>query len=67
MKCQFIKSIYLYEVFKSLTDINPDYMKSYFTMKEITFYLRNEKIFKIPSARSTRYGTNSILFRKGLL
>ena len=50
------------EVFKSLTDINPDFMKSYFTIKEIPNCLRNGNFLKVPSARSTRYGTNSILF-----
>ena len=50
------------EVFKSLADINPDFMKSYFTIKGIPYNLRNGNILKIPSARSTCYGTNSILF-----
>ena len=51
------------EVFKSLADLNPDFMKSYFTIKEIPYCLRNGNFLKIPPARSTRYGTNSILFR----
>ena len=54
------------EVFKSLADINPDFMKSNFTIKEIPC-LRNRNFLKIPSARSTRYGTNSILFRACLV
>ena len=29
------------EVFKSLPDINPDFIKSYFTIKEILYYLQN--------------------------
>ena len=41
------------EVFKSLADINPDFMKSYFTIKEIPYSLRNANVLKIPSARST--------------
>ena len=64
-KCQFIKSSYVYwlqKFFKSLTDINPDFMKSYFTIKEIPCCLRNVNFLKIPSTRSKRYGTNSILF-----
>ena len=56
-------SILVTEVLKSLADINPDFMKSYFTMKKIPYCLRNRSFFKIPSAHSTRYGTNSILFR----
>ena len=40
MQCQFIKSSGVYllatDVLKSLADINPDFMKSYFAIKEIT-------------------------------
>ena len=54
-------------VFKSLADINPDFMKPYFTIKEIPYCLRNGNILKIPSARSTCYETNSILFRACLV
>ena len=55
------------EVFKSLADINPDFMTSYFTIQEIPYYVRNETFLKIPSAHSKRYGTNSILFRAYLV
>ena len=55
------------EVFKSLADINPDFMKSYFTIKEIPYCLRNGNFLKIPSTRSKRYGTNSIVFRACLV
>ena len=54
-------------VFKSLADINPDFMKSYFTIKEIPYCLRDRNFLKIPSARSKRYGTNSVLFRACLV
>ena len=56
-------SILATEVLKSLSDINPDFMKSYLTMKETPYCLRNRIFFKIQSAHSTCYGTNSILFR----
>ena len=55
------------EFFKSLADLNPDFMKSYFTTKEIPYCLLNGNFLKIPSVRSTRYGTNSILFRAYLV
>ena len=55
------------EVFESLAYLNPYFMKSYFTIKEISYGLRNGNFLKIPSARSTRYGTNSILFRACLV
>ena len=55
------------EAFKSLADINPDFMKSYFTITEIPYCLRNGNFLKIPSTRSERYGTTSILFRACLV
>ena len=42
------------EVFKSLADINADFMKLYFTIKEIPYCSRNGDFLKIPSAGSTR-------------
>ena len=50
------------EIYKSLTDLNPDFMKSYFPIKHIPYSLRNNSVLKIPSTRSTYYGTNSIHF-----
>ena len=55
------------EIYKSLTDVNPDFMKSYFPIKEIPYSLRNGSVLKIPPTRSTYYGTNSIHFRACLL
>ena len=55
------------EVFKSLADMNPDFMKSYFTIKEIPYRLQNGNVLKIPSAGSTCNGTNSVLFRACLV
>ena len=55
------------EIYKSLTDVNPDFMKNYFSFKEIPFSLRNGSALKIPSARSTYYGINSIHFRACVL
>ena len=42
-------------------------MKSYFTIKEIPYCLRSGNSLKIPSTRSKRYGTNSIVFRACLV
>ena len=52
------------DVFKSLGDINSDFMKSYFTIKEKPYSLL---LLKIPSTRFKRYGTNSIVFRACLV
>ena len=50
-------------IYKSLTDVNPHFMKNYFSIKEIPYRLRNDSVLKIPSKRSTYYGINSIHFR----
>ena len=52
------------KVLKSLADINLDFMKSYFTIKETpyTAYEIDLKKKKKPSVSSTCYRTNSILF-----
>ena len=55
------------EVFKSFADTNQDFMKSYFPIKDIPYCLRNGIFLKIPSVRSSHYGTNSILFRACLV
>ena len=55
------------EIYKSLTDVNRDFMKNYFSIKEIPYSLRNGSALKILSACSTYYGINSIHFRACLL
>ena len=54
------------EIYKCLTDVNPDFM-NYFSIKEIPCSIRNDSALKIPSASFTYYGTNSIHFRACLL
>ena len=36
------------EIYKSLTGVNPDFMKNYFSIKEIPYSLRNDSVLKIP-------------------
>ena len=49
------------EIYKSLADINPDFMKPYFKIKEMPYNLRNGYALKLPSTNSTYYGINSVL------
>ena len=51
------------KIYKSLRDLSPEFTKRFFTVKEIPYNLRNEHIINLPSARTTYYRTNSILFR----
>ena len=51
------------EIYKSLTDLNPECLKPFFTVKELPYNLRNGHILNLPSTGTTHYGTNSILSR----
>ena len=55
------------EIYKSLADINPDFMKPYFIIKEMPYNLRNGCALKLPSTNPTYYGITSVLFRACLL
>ena len=57
----------IYEVFKSLNNLTPEFMWSYFVFKNITYSIRNGPLRRLPSAKSTSYGINSVLFRAFLL
>ena len=51
------------EIYKSLTDLSPEFIKPFSTVKELPYNLRNGHILNLPSARTTYYGNNSKLFR----
>ena len=55
------------EICKSTTQINPEFMWSYFTYNNITYNLRKGPILYLPSTHSTYYGTNSVHFRGSLI
>ena len=69
MKFQFIKDLraLICEVFRSLNNVNPEFMWSYFVFKNITHNIRNGPLLRLPSAKLTSYGINSPLFRACLL
>ena len=51
------------EIYKSATQINPEFMWPYFTYNNISYNLRKGPILYLPRAHSTYYGTNSVCFR----
>ena len=55
------------KIYKTLVDINTDFMKPYFIINEIPYNLRNGCALKIPSANSAYYGINSVFLRACLL
>ena len=55
------------EIHKSTSYLNPKFMCSFFTHKEIPYNLRKGQVLSLPPARSTCYGTNSVHFRESLI
>ena len=51
------------EIYKSLADINPDFLKPYFIIREMPYNLRNGRALKLPSTNPAYYGITSVLFR----
>ena len=56
----------LVEIFKTLNDLNPSFMKKLFVRKEMPFNLRVSNVLSLPNTRTIRYGTNSVFFRGSL-
>ena len=61
------KSALSTDIYQSLADINPDFMKPCFIIKKMPYNLRNGCALKLSSANFTYYGINSVLFRVCLL
>ena len=55
------------EVFKSLNHYSPELMWDLFCRKQQPYNLRNQLLTQLPTAKSTRYGINSIIFRGSLI
>ena len=52
------------EIYKSISQLNPQFMWSFFTHKDILYNLRKGPILGLPKAHSFYYGTNAIHFRR---
>ena len=55
------------EIYKSMTQINPEFTWFYFSYNNISYNLWKGPILYFPSMRSTYYGTNSVHFRGSLI
>ena len=53
------------EVYKSLTNINPEFMWEFSNKNPVQYDLRKGDIVYLPPARSSRYGINFLAFRGG--
>ena len=54
-------------IFKSLNNVNPEFVWSYFIFKNTTYNIRNGTLLRLLTAKSTQYGTNLVIFRASLL
>ena len=59
--------ILMTETFKSLHSSNPQIMCELFELKDRPYNLRGQQILKIPPAKTTSYGINSLIFKASLL
>ena len=55
------------EIFKSISQINPEFMWSFFRQKRLHYNLRKGPILNLPRTQSTYYGTNAIHLRGSLV
>ena len=55
------------EVLKSIMYLNPQFMRSYFEEKPIPYNLRDGNKLVLPKTKSSRFGINSLQFRRSLL
>ena len=55
------------EIFKSISQINPEFMSSFFKTKKLSCNLRKGPILNLPRTQSTYYSTNAIHFRSSLI
>ena len=55
------------EVYKTVVEINPEFMWTYFLKNRISYDLRKDDKVFLPTAKFARYGINSLLFRGSLL
>ena len=55
------------EIFKSMSQFNPEFMWSFFKPKKLSYNLRKGPILNLPRTQYNYYGTNAIHFRGSLI
>ena len=55
------------EVFKSINNLNPIFMTSFFQIRQIPYLLRKGAVVNLPDTYTHKYGINSTHFRACLL
>jgi len=57
----------LTEIYKAINNQSPDFMRSFFIEKEMSYNLRKGKSLVLPKANSSYFGINSLRFRSAML
>ena len=60
-------SFLMIEIYNSISQLNPQFMLSFFTHKDIPYNLRKGPVLGLPKTHSFYYGTNAIHFRGSLI
>ena len=55
------------DVYKSVNNLNPEFMWNYFNFSALPYELRKGNKVNLPQTRTCRYGINSLIFRGPLL
>ena len=55
------------EIYKSISQLNLEFMWSYFTHKDMPYNLRKGPFLDLPKTYSFYYGTNAVHFRGSLI
>ena len=55
------------EIYKNISQPNPEFMWSYFTHKDMPYNLRKGPTLGLPKTHSFYYGTNAVHFRGSLI
>ena len=50
------------EVYKTIQNLNPSFMKEIFVQKDMTYSLRNKLMMRIPKTQTSRHGIESLSF-----
>ena len=50
------------EVYKTIQNLNPSFMKEIFVQKDMTYSLRNKLLMRIPKTQTSRHGIESLSF-----
>ena len=55
------------EIYKTINKENPQIMWDIFKTKHTPYNLRNKSLVNLPKAKSSTYGTNSLVFKGSLI